>query len=143
MGFIADSLNRIQPSQTIAISMKAQELKAQGKNIVALSAGEPDFDTPDNIKEAAIAAIRRGETKYTAVDGIIELKRAIVANHGRDGRQASAVQRAHRDDKSRRRGDRAQALLGELSGYRHAGRRDSGVRSNNASEQIQAAAGRA
>ena len=84
MGFIADSLNRIQPSQTIAISMKAQELKAQGINIVALSAGEPDFDTPDNIKEAAIAAIRRGETKYTAVDGIIELKRAIAAKFKRE-----------------------------------------------------------
>jgi aspartate aminotransferase len=84
MGFIADSLNRIQPSQTIAISMKAHELKAQGKNIVALSAGEPDFDTPGNIKEAAIAAIRRGETKYTAVDGIIELKRAIAAKFKRE-----------------------------------------------------------
>jgi aspartate aminotransferase len=66
MGFIADSLNRIQPSSTIAVSMKARDLKAQGRDIIALSAGEPDFDTPDNIKEAAIAAIRRGETKYTA-----------------------------------------------------------------------------
>lgn len=78
MGFIADSLNRIKPSSTIAVSMKAQELKAQGRDIIALSAGEPDFDTPDNIKEAAIAAIRRGETKYTAVDGIAELKQAIA-----------------------------------------------------------------
>jgi aspartate aminotransferase len=84
MGFIADSLNRIQPSQTIAISMKAQELKSQGRDIVALSAGEPDFDTPKNIKEAAIAAILRGETKYTAVDGIAELKRAIAAKFKRE-----------------------------------------------------------
>ena len=84
MGFIADSLNRIQPSSTIAISMKAAELKAQGRNVIALSAGEPDFDTPDNIKEAAIAAIRRGETKYTAVDGIPQLKQAIVDKFKRE-----------------------------------------------------------
>jgi aspartate aminotransferase len=84
MGFIADSLNRIKPSQTIAISMKAQELKAQGRDIVALSAGEPDFDTPGNIKEAAIAAILRGETKYTAVDGIVELKKAVAAKFKRE-----------------------------------------------------------
>jgi aspartate aminotransferase len=84
MGFIADSLNRIQPSSTIAISMKAAALKAEGRDIIALSAGEPDFDTPDNIKEAAIAAIRRGETKYTAVDGIPQLKAAIVAKFKRE-----------------------------------------------------------
>jgi aspartate aminotransferase len=84
MGFIADSLNRIQPSSTIAVSMKARDLKAQGRDIIALSAGEPDFDTPDNIKEAAIAAIRRGETKYTAVDGIAELKQAIAKKFKRE-----------------------------------------------------------
>jgi aspartate aminotransferase len=84
MGFIADSLNRIKPSPTIAVTMKAQELKAQGRDILALSAGEPDFDTPDNIKEAAMAAIRRGETKYTAVDGIVELKKAIAAKFKRE-----------------------------------------------------------
>jgi aspartate aminotransferase len=84
MGFIADSLNRIQPSSTIAVSMKARELKEQGRDIIALSAGEPDFDTPDNIKEAAIAAIRRGETKYTAVDGIAELKHAIAKKFKRE-----------------------------------------------------------
>jgi aspartate aminotransferase len=84
MGFIADSLNRIKPSQTIAITMKAQELKSQGRDVIALSAGEPDFDTPKNIKEAAIAAILRGETKYTAVDGIIELKKAAAAKFKRE-----------------------------------------------------------
>ena len=84
MGFIADSLNRIKPSQTIAMSMKAHELKAQGRDVIALSAGEPDFDTPKNIKEAAIAAILRGETKYTAVDGIIELKKAAAAKFKRE-----------------------------------------------------------
>jgi aspartate aminotransferase len=61
MGFIAEPLNRIKPSATIAITMKAQELKSQGRDILALSAGEPDFDTPQNIKEAAIAAIRRAK----------------------------------------------------------------------------------
>jgi aspartate aminotransferase len=79
MGFISDSLNRIQPSATISISNKAMALKAEGRDIIGLSAGEPDFDTPDNIKEAAIAAIRKGYTKYTNVDGIPELKKAVVA----------------------------------------------------------------
>ncbi|NNJ76061.1 MAG: pyridoxal phosphate-dependent aminotransferase [Anderseniella sp.] len=84
MGFIADSLNRIQPSATIAISTKAMELKAAGRDIIGLSAGEPDFDTPDNIKEAAIKAIHDGRTKYTPVDGVPELKQAICAKFERD-----------------------------------------------------------
>ena len=84
MGFISDALDRIQPSATIAISNKAMALKAEGRDIIGLSAGEPDFDTPDNIKEAAIAAIRRGETKYTAVDGLPELKKAICAKFKRE-----------------------------------------------------------
>jgi aspartate aminotransferase len=84
MGFIADSLNRIQPSATIAISTKAMELKAAGRDIIGLSAGEPDFDTPDNIKEAGIKAIRDGRTKYTPVDGVPELKQAICAKFERD-----------------------------------------------------------
>lgn len=84
MGFLADSIGRIKPSPTIAITGLAKELKAQGKDIISLSAGEPDFDTPDNIKEAAIAAIRRGESKYTIVDGIPELKAAIVKKFKRD-----------------------------------------------------------
>ncbi|WP_108881179.1 aminotransferase class I/II-fold pyridoxal phosphate-dependent enzyme [Anderseniella sp. Alg231-50] len=84
MGFIADSLTRIQPSATIAISTKAMELKAAGRDVIGLSAGEPDFDTPDNIKEAAIKAIRDGRTKYTPVDGVPELKQAICAKFERD-----------------------------------------------------------
>jgi aspartate aminotransferase len=84
MGFIADSLNRISPSATIAVSMKARQLKAQGRDIVSLSAGEPDFDTPQNIKDAAKRAIDEGKTKYTDVDGIVELKQAIVAKFKRD-----------------------------------------------------------
>ena len=84
MGFISDALNRIQPSATIAISNKAMALKAEGKDVIGLAAGEPDFDTPDNIKEAAIAAIRAGKTKYTPVDGIPELKKAICAKFKRE-----------------------------------------------------------
>jgi aspartate aminotransferase len=84
MGFIADALNRIQPSATIAITGKALQLKAEGRDVIGLSQGEPDFDTPDNIKEAAIAAIRKGYTKYTTVDGIPELKAAIKAKFKRE-----------------------------------------------------------
>jgi aspartate aminotransferase len=84
MGFISDSLNRIQPSATIAISTKALVLQAEGKDVIGLAAGEPDFDTPRNIKDAAIAAINAGKTKYTAVDGIPELKKAIVAKFKRE-----------------------------------------------------------
>ncbi len=83
-GFLAESLNRIQPSPTIAVTSKARELKAAGRDVIGLGAGEPDFDTPDNIKEAAIAAIRRGETKYTAVEGIPELRDAIAKKFKRE-----------------------------------------------------------
>jgi aspartate aminotransferase len=84
MPFLADALGRIKPSPTIAISDLAKKLKAEGRDIIALSAGEPDFDTPDNIKKAAIAAIERGETKYTAVDGMPELKAAIARKFKRE-----------------------------------------------------------
>ncbi len=84
MGFIADRLDRIKPSPTIAVSDKARQLKAAGRDVIGLGAGEPDFDTPQNIKEAAIAAIRRGDTKYTNVDGTPELKSAIVAKFKRE-----------------------------------------------------------
>ncbi len=84
MSFIAERLSRIKPSPTLAVTQKARELKAAGRDVIGLGAGEPDFDTPDNIKEAAIAAIRRGETKYTVVDGTPELKAAIVKKFRRD-----------------------------------------------------------
>jgi aspartate aminotransferase len=84
MGFLADSVNRISPSQTIGMSTKARELKAKGRNIVDLSAGEPDLPTPENIKEAAIKALRENKTKYTDVDGIPELKAAIAAKFKRE-----------------------------------------------------------
>jgi aspartate aminotransferase len=84
MGFFAESLNRIQPSATIAVSTKARELKAAGRDIISLSAGEPDFDTPVNIKEAAVRALNEGKTKYTDVDGIPELKAAVAAKFKRE-----------------------------------------------------------
>ncbi|HEX3672959.1 MAG TPA: pyridoxal phosphate-dependent aminotransferase [Rhizomicrobium sp.] len=82
--FLAESLGRIQPSPTIAMSQLARDLKAQGRDVIGLAAGEPDHDTPANIKDAAIAAIRRGETKYTAVEGIPELRKAVAAKFKRE-----------------------------------------------------------
>ena len=84
MGFLADSLNRIQPSATIAVSTKARALQAEGRDIISLGAGEPDFDTPENIKDAAKRAMDEGKTGYTDVDGIPELKDAIIAKFKRD-----------------------------------------------------------
>lgn len=79
MSFLSTSLNRVKPSPTIAVSTKAAELKASGQDIISLGAGEPDFDTPENIKAAAIRAIADGKTKYTAPDGMPELKNAICS----------------------------------------------------------------
>lgn len=84
MSFLATSLNNIKPSPTIAVSMKAAELKASGKDIISLGMGEPDFSTPQNIKEAAIKAINDGDTRYTAVGGTTALKKAIIAKLKRD-----------------------------------------------------------
>ena len=84
MTFLSATLDRVKPSPTIAVTTKAQELKAAGRDVIGLGAGEPDFDTPQNIKDAAIAAINEGKTKYTAVDGIPELKKAICAKMKRD-----------------------------------------------------------
>ena len=76
MSIISNNLKRIKPSPTIAVTQKARELRAAGKDVVGLGAGEPDFDTPINVKNAAIKAIRNGDTKYTAVDGTPALKQA-------------------------------------------------------------------
>ncbi len=81
---LSKNLERIAPSATVAMTQLARDLKNQGKDVISLSAGEPDFDTPENIKRAAIEAITRGETKYTAVDGIDELKEAIIDKFSRD-----------------------------------------------------------
>ena len=86
MSIISDSLKRIKPSPTIAVTQKARELRAAGKDVVGLGAGEPDFDTPDNIKKAAIKAIKTGDTKYTAVDGTPALKKAIVSKFKRENK---------------------------------------------------------
>jgi len=84
MSIISDSLKRIKPSPTIAVTQKVRELRAAGKDVIGLGAGEPDFDTPDNIKQAAIKAINEGDTKYTAVDGTPALKKAIVDKFKRE-----------------------------------------------------------
>lgn len=84
MAFIANTLSRIKPSATIAVSQKARELSAAGRDVIALSAGEPDFDTPDNVKNAAIDAIKSGKTKYTPVSGIAELRQAISLKFKRE-----------------------------------------------------------
>jgi aspartate aminotransferase len=84
MSLESAALSRVKPSATLAADAKARELKAQGRDVISLAAGEPDFDTPDNIKEAAIQAIRDGKTKYTNVDGIPELKEAVVAKFQRE-----------------------------------------------------------
>ena len=86
MSIISDSLKRIKPSPTIAVTQKARELRAAGKDVIGLGAGEPDFDTPDNIKNAAIKAIKSGDTKYTAVDGTPSLKKAIIAKFKRENK---------------------------------------------------------
>src|SRR5271170_8212750 len=82
--FFANRLRNVKPSPTLTITRMALELKAAGKDVIGLAAGEPDFDTPDHIKEAAIAAIRRGETKYTAVDGTPALKQAVCDKFKRE-----------------------------------------------------------
>ena len=84
MSIVSNNLKRIKPSPTIAVTQKAKELKALGKDIIGLGAGEPDFDTPDNIKQAAIKAIKDGDTKYTAVDGTPKLKNAIIKKFKRE-----------------------------------------------------------
>jgi len=84
MAFIADVLSRVKPSATIAVTQKARDLKAKGREVISLSVGEPDFDTPDNIKEAAIRAIKKGETKYPPVLGIPPLREAIAAKFKRE-----------------------------------------------------------
>ncbi|TPW30380.1 pyridoxal phosphate-dependent aminotransferase [Pararhizobium mangrovi] len=84
MAFLSDALSRVKPSATIAVAQKARELKGEGRDVIGLGAGEPDFDTPDNVKKAAIAAIERGETKYSPVSGIPELREAIVGKFKRE-----------------------------------------------------------
>ncbi len=130
MAFIADALSRVKPSATIAMAQKARELKAKGVDVISLSAGEPDFDTPDNIKKAAIDAINRGETKYTAVAGIQELREAIAKKYKREngldytaaqvivgtGGKQILFQRPHGDAEPGRRSHHPGAVLGVVPG---------------------------
>ena len=153
MPFLSAALDRVKPSATIAVTDKARALKAAGRNVIGLGAGEPDFDTPDNIKQAAIRAIDAGKTKYTDVDGIPELKDAIIAqvparerprlqaepDHRRHRRQAGALQRADGDHQSGRRGDHPGALLGELSRDGGARRRRAGAGRLHRRARLQAA----
>src|SRR5215475_9985797 len=84
MAFLADVLSRVKPSATMTMTQKARDLKAKGREVISLSVGEPDFDTPDNVKKAAIEAIKRGETKYPPVLGIPPLREAIAAKFKRE-----------------------------------------------------------
>ena len=84
MGFLADALSRVKPSATIVMTQKARDLKAQGRDVISLSVGEPDFDTPQHIKQAAVEAIARGETKYPPVSGIVPLREAIAKKFKRE-----------------------------------------------------------
>lgn len=84
MSLLARRLESIKPSPTIAVTTRARELRAAGRDVIGLGAGEPDFDTPDHIKDAAMRAIRDGQTKYTAVDGTPELKEAVATKFRRD-----------------------------------------------------------
>jgi aspartate aminotransferase len=92
MSIISNSLKRIKPSPTIAVTQKARELRAAGKDVIGLGAGEPDFDTPDNVKRAAIKAIKDGDTKYTAVDGTPALKKAIINKFKRENNLTYAAE---------------------------------------------------
>jgi len=91
MSIVSNNLKRIKPSPTIAVTQKARELKASGEDIIGLGAGEPDFDTPDNIKQAAIKAIKEGDTKYTAVDGTPALKKQLLRNLKRDNLEYQSI----------------------------------------------------
>ena len=86
MSIISENLKRIKPSPTIVVTQKAREMRAAGKDVIGLGAGEPDFDTPNNIKNAAVKAIRSGDTKYTAVDGTLALKKAIIKKFKRENK---------------------------------------------------------
>ena len=154
MAFIADVLSRVKPSATIAMTQKARDLKAKGRDVISLSVGEPDFDTPDNIKQAGIEAIKRGETKYPPVLGIPPLREAIAAKFKRENgldykpsdtivgnrRQADSLQRLSRDHEQGRRGHHPRALLGELSRHGAPQWRRAGLRADEAREGVQAAA---
>ena len=126
---VSRRVQRVKPSPTLAVTARAARLKAEGKDVIGLGAGEPDFDTPAHIQQAGIDAIKNGFTRYTNVDGINELKDAIIAKFERDngikyertqilvssGRQADDLQPLHGGARSRRRGGHSGAVLGVVS----------------------------
>ena len=154
MAFIADALSRVKPSATMVVTQKARDLKAKGRDIISLSVGEPDFDTPDNIKEAAIDAIRRGETKYPPVLGIPPLREAIAAKFKRENGldyKASDVIVGTGGKQilynaflvTMNKGDEViipAPVLGELSGHGADQRRRAGARADPDRGRLQAAA---
>ena len=103
MAFLSDALARIKPSPTVAITARALALKAEGRDIISLSVGEPDFDTPEHVRDAAKAAIDRGATRYTAPEGIPELRRAIAAKFARENRPRLRPRPGHRLDRRQAR----------------------------------------
>ena len=137
MAIVAQRLSVIRPSPTVALNSKAMEMKAAGHDVIGLAAGEPDFDTPENVADAGVAAIRAGDTKYTAPDGRPELKAAVARKLKRENgldyepaqvtrgqwRQACALQRFRRESRSWRRGGDSRALLDQLSRHGAALRR--------------------
>jgi aspartate aminotransferase len=130
MAFLADRLSSIKPSPTIAINTLSQELKAQGRDVIGLAAGEPDFDTPQNIKDAAARAMAEGKTKYVAPAGIPELREAICDKLKADNELEYTAAQVHvgcggkqtiynalRDHRPGRRGDRRGPVLGVIHRY--------------------------
>ena len=136
---LSERVQRVKPSATIAVSTLAREMRAAGRDVLSLSAGEPDFDTPEHVCAAAVQAMESGDTRYTAADGTPALKQAICNKFERDNglslrarpdqrgrrRQAGPLQRLRGGAESRRRGHRAGALLGVLPRHRQALRRRS------------------
>ena len=155
MAFLSDALARIKPSPTIAVTARALELKAEGRDIIGLSAGEPDFDTPAHIRAAAKAAIDAGRTRYTAPEGIPELRRAIAAKFARENRLDYAPDQIMVSTGGKQvlfnallatlnPGDEVidpRALLGQLSRHGGAGRRHPGRRRGGAGQRLQDHAG--
>jgi aspartate aminotransferase len=148
MSLTAERLDRIQPSLTIAISTVARKMIADGKNVISLSQGEPDFDTPRNVKDAAIRAIESGETKYTDVAGTQALRKAVAEKFKRDSGLdykpeeiiiSTGGKQVIFNAMLATRGGDPQPVLGQLSGHRDAGGRQAGACAMRAEQWVQAA----
>ena len=153
MSLTAERLDRIQPSLTIAISTVARRMIAEGKNVISLSQGEPDFDTPRNIKDAAIRALEAGQTKYTDVSGTPELRKAVAGKFARDsgieykpeeiiistGAKQVLFNAMLATLNAGRRGDHPQPVLGQLPRYRHSGGWQAGAGAVRPEQRLQAA----